>query len=363
MTLRTLDELAALCGGAVEGDGSCEIAGPAGLDDAGPGQISFLAQQGYAEKLASTKASAVVVTRDLEVDRDDLHLVRCDDPEIAFTEIVLAYAPQIPPLAEGIDPTAVVDPTAELAEGVRVGPQATIGAGARIGAGVTVHAGVRVGPLCVVGEGSCLHPNVVLYPSTVLGARCVVHAGSVLGSDGLGFRNEGGRWIKTPQVGNVVLEDDVEVGANVAIDCARFGSTVVGEGTKLDNLVHLAHNVRTGQNCLILAQVGIAGSSTLGSHVILAGQVGVAGHLNIGDGARVAAQSGLAKDVPAGMEMFGSPAGPSREKLKKLFGAERAGEEVSKLKKELRRLREEVRALAEGAPSEGDDGDGAQAGA
>ncbi|MEM9380072.1 MAG: UDP-3-O-(3-hydroxymyristoyl)glucosamine N-acyltransferase [Planctomycetota bacterium] len=358
MGSRTLDELAALCGGSVVGDGSCEIAGPAGLDEAGPGQISFLAQKGYADKLASTRATAVVVATDQAVDRDDLHLVRCDEPEIAFTEIVLAFAPEIPPVAPGVDPTAVVDPTAELADDVRIGPHVTVGAGARIDADVTVHAGVRIGPLSVVGEGSCLHPNVVLYPRTILGARCVVHAGTVLGSDGLGFRNEGGRWIKTPQVGNVVLEDDVEVGANVAIDCARFGSTVVGAGTKIDNLVHLAHNVQTGEHCLLLAQVGIAGSSTLGSHVILAGQVGVAGHLHIGDGARVAAQSGLAKDVPAGMEMFGSPAGPSREKLKKLFGAERAGEEVSKLKKELRRLREEVRALTEASGT-----DGTQAGA
>ncbi len=345
MRPRTLDELAALCGAVVEGDGSRQVGGPAGLDDAGPDEISFLAQSTYAPKLATTRAGAVLVPTDLAVEREDLALLRCENPEVAFTEIILAFAPVIPAIAEGVAAQAVVDATAEVAPGARVAAHVTIGPHARVAAGAVLHAGVRVGAHATIGEGSTLYPNVVLYPYTQIGERCVVHGGAILGGDGLGFRFEDGAWVKTPQVGNVVIEDDVEIGANVTIDCARFGSTTIGAGTKIDNLVHIAHNVRTGRHCLLLAQVGIAGSTSLGHGVILAGQVGVAGHVHIGDGARIGAQSGIAKDVAPGQDMFGSPAGPSREKMKSMFAAERAGKNIARLRREMQALTQVVEDL------------------
>lgn len=357
MSSRRLEEIAALCGADLEGDGSQEVSGPAGLADAEAGEITFLAKASYAALLETTRATAVVVGRDLEVHRSDLVLLRCDDPERAFTEVVLAFAPEVPALPEGVDATASVDPSAALGEGVRVGPLASVGPGASLAAGVTVHAGARIGAHAVVGEGAEIHPNVVLYPHTRVGARCVLHAGVVLGSDGFGFLFDGTQWVKTPQVGNVVLGDDVEVGAGSVVDCARFGSTTIGDGAKLDNLVHVGHNVSVGERTLLLAQVGIAGSSSVGSGAILAGQVGVAGHLKIGDGARVAAQAGVTKDLPGGAEYFGYPAGPRMEKLRTVARLERAPAEIKALRAEVEALRERLdSALArlesavEGAP-------------
>ena len=357
MSARTLDEIAALCGADLEGDGSLEITGPCGLGEASAGQISFLTQAAYASQLETTAASAVVVARDVVIDREDLAVLRCDDPEQAFTRVVLAFAPEVPPIAVGVDPSAVVHPSAELGEGVRVGPLVSIGAGAVVGSEVVLHAGVRVGARSELGQGTELHANVVLYPHTKVGERCVIHAGTVLGGDGFGFLFDGTRWAKTPQVGNVVIGDDVEIGSGVTVDCARFGSTVLAEGCRVDNLVHVGHNVKVGKHTLLLAQVGIAGSTTIGDGVILAGQVGVAGHLSIGDGAQVAAKAGVTKDVPAGGQYYGYPAGPRRARLRSIARSERLPGEVEALRSEVEELRARLEsALArlesagEGAP-------------
>ena len=357
MSARTLDEIAALCGADLEGDGSVEITGPSGLADAAEGQISFLTQASYASQLETTSASAVVVSRDAVVDREGLALLRCDDPEKAFTKVVLAFAPAVPPIPVGVDASAVVDASAELGEGVRIGPLASVGAGAVIGPEVVLHAGVRVGACSEVGRGTELHANVVLYPHTRIGERCVVHGGTVLGSDGFGFLFDGTRWAKTPQVGNVVLGDDVEIGAGVTIDCARFGSTVLEEGCRVDNLVHVGHNVQVGKHSLLLAQVGIAGSTSIGNGVILAGQVGVAGHLSIGDGVQVAAKSGVTKDLPAGGQFYGYPAGPRRSRLRAIARAERIPGKVEDLRSEVEELRARLdsalarlESVGEGAP-------------
>lgn len=359
MKPRTLDEIADLCGADVEGDGSIEVAGPASLDEAEAGHVSFLAQANYVRKLDTTRATAVVVARDLAVDRDDLVLLRCDDPELAFTEVVLAFAPAIPTPAPGVHPDASVDESARVDPDASVAAQASVGPDAEIGAGAVLHPGARVGASARIGAGTVLHPNVVVYPHCVVGERCVLHAGVVIGADGLGFRFEGGAWIKTPQVGNVVVEDDVEIGANTAIDCARFGSTRIGAGTKIDNLVHLAHNVQVGRSSLILAQVGVAGSTAIGNGVVLAGQVGVAGHVNIGDGVRVAAQSGVSKDVPPGQELFGTPAGPRRETIRKKIAIDKAPAQIAELRAEFAELHAgvaELRALLQ-AGIEARDGD------
>lgn len=358
----TAGDLAALFDGAVEGDADRVIRGPAALDEAGSDEVSFLAQASYADRARATRAGAIVCGRDVDLGRADVTLLRCDDPERAFTEVVVAFAPDVPDLDAGVHPTAVVDPTAELDGDARVGPHAAVGPGARLAAGVRVHAGVTVGAHCVVGEGTALMPRVVLYPRTEVGARCIVHAGAVLGADGFGFHPVGGVWKKTPQVGRVVIEDDVEIGANVAIDCARFGATRIRAGAKLDNLIHIAHNCDIGRGTLVLAQVGIAGSTVVEDGVILAGQVGVAGHLRIGAGARVAGHSGVTKSVPAGEEWFGYPAGPSKQKLRALAGAEKAGPEIKALRRQVAAMEEQLsslRAALSGgarADSEGSDG-------
>ena len=357
MSARSLDELAALCGADLEGDGALQVTGPCGLADAAEGQISFLTQAAYAPLVETTSASAVVLARDVVVERTDLALLRCDDPEQAFSRVVVAFAPEPPLPPVGVDPSAVVHPTAEVSEGARIGPLVSVGASAIVSAGVILHAGVQVGAHSKLGRETEIHSNVVLYPYTVVGERCVIQGNSVLGSDGFGFLFDGVRWVKTPQVGNVVLGDDVEVGAGCTVDCARFGSTTIGEGCRLDNLVHVGHNVTVGKHTLLLAQVGVAGSTRIGNGVILAGQSGVAGHLSIGDGALVAARAGVTKDLAAGGQFYGYPAGPRRERLRSIARTQRLPGELEALKGEVRELRSRLESAlmrlesaGEGAP-------------
>lgn len=310
MTARTLRELAELCRADLVGDGTKTVVGAARLDEARPDQISFLSQPRYRAHLDSTCAAAVIVGRGIASARHDLTLLVCDDPETAFNEVALAFASRIPLPPPGAHATAVLDPTAVLGEGASLGPFCVLGPGARIGAAAILHERVSVGAEVRIGARCVLHPGVVLYPRTVLGDDCVVHAGTVIGSDGFGFRHQGEGWVKTPQVGNVLIGDRVEIGANCAIDCGRFGPTKIGTGTKIDNQVHVAHNVEIGADCLLIAQSGIAGSTRLGQGVIVAGQAGIAGHLEIGPGARIGGGAGVIHDVPPGTDWFGYPARP-----------------------------------------------------
>jgi UDP-3-O-[3-hydroxymyristoyl] glucosamine N-acyltransferase len=341
---KTVAELAELCGGSVEGQGNLAITGPAGLADAAEGNVSFLAQPKYAAQLETTAASAVLVAMDQVVERKDLALVRCESPEAAFTRVILAFAPDIPEMPGGHSSHASIDPAASVHPGARVAAFVSIGPGATVADGAVLHPGVVLGAHSRVGADTVLHPHVVIYPYAEVGARCIVHAGTVIGSDGFGFHPvpagvpEQPLWQKTPQVGNAVVEDDCEIGANSAIDCARFGSTRIGRGCKLDNMVHVGHNVQVGENTLLLAQVGIAGSTTIGKNVIIAGQAGVTGHVHVGDGAVVMGGAGVIADVEAGAEMFGYPAGKRREKLRGIVGAEKAGKDVRALKKEVKEL-------------------------
>jgi UDP-3-O-[3-hydroxymyristoyl] glucosamine N-acyltransferase len=316
------------------------VRGPAGLDDAGPDEVSFLAEGRYLPLLAETRAGAVLVGDGVESPRPDLALLRCANPQEAFNAVVRAFAPARPRPEPGVHPTAVVDPEAALADGVAVGPLCVVGAGARLGPGVVLHARVTVGANVVIGEGSELFPGVVLYPHVSLGARCVVHAGAVLGADGFGFEPGPEGWTKTPQGGTVVVEDDVEIGANTTIDCARFKATFVGRNAKIDNLVHVGHNCRIGRSALLLAQVGLAGSTHVGDGAILAGKAGIAGHLRIGAGARVGAMSAVIKDVPAGQVIWGYPAREKTRFLRSVRNVERAGELAERVAALERRLAE-----------------------
>jgi len=316
MKPRTLSELAVLAGADLSGDGSRSIVGPASLAEAGPDEISFLAEPRYAPQLETTRAAAVLVGPEVETARTDLALLRVKNPGRAFTQIILAYAPPEVLPEPGVHPSAVVDPDAELGADVRVGALCVIGAGALIAEGAVLHPRVSIGAEAHVGAGSVLHPGVVLYPRVSIGARCRVHAGTVIGSDGFGFDPTAEGWDKIPQCGSVVVEDDVEIGANVTIDCARFGVTRIGRAVKIDNLVHIGHNVQVMEAALLIAQTGIAGSTRIGKRAILAGQAGISGHLDIGDGARVGGGSAVFKDVPAGSDVFGVPAEPKTEALR-----------------------------------------------
>lgn len=333
MHSRTLHELAALCRADLRGDGSRVVVGAARLDEARPDQVSFLTQRKYRDYLATTKAAAVIVGRDVAVERTDLALLVCDDPEEALNEVVIAFAPKVPRPPIGVHPTAIVDASARLGVGVSIGPFCVVGPDVVIGEATLLHPRVTLGAGVEIGPRGVLHSGVVVYPHCVLGADCIIHAGTVIGSDGFGFRHTSSGWAKTPQVGNVVLGDRVEIGANCAIDCGRFGPTRIGSGTKLDNQVHVAHNVDIGEDCLLIAQVGIAGSTRLGRGVILAGRVGVAGHLEIGAGARVGAGSGVITDVPGGQDWFGYPAKPR-------LHAMRISKEEDRLPELRRRVRE-----------------------
>jgi UDP-3-O-[3-hydroxymyristoyl] glucosamine N-acyltransferase len=287
---RTLYQLAEEIGAQLVGDGSVTVSSVNTLEDARPGQLSFLSNPKYEKQLATTQASAAIVGNNVQSDR--LALLRAKDPYLAHQKAVVILHGYRKHPHTGIHPLAYVDPSAELGERV------------------TVYPGVCIGPGVKIGNDCVLYPNVVVYDRCVIGDRVILHAGSVIGADGFGYATSGGVHHKIPQIGNVVLEDDVEVGANSTIDRAALGSTFIGKGTKIDNQVALGHNVKTGPGCLIVAQAGVAGSTTLGHHVVLGGQVGVAGHLEIGDQVMAAAQCGIIGSIEAGEVLLGSPSMP-----------------------------------------------------
>ena len=303
-----LAEIAEMLGGSVEGDAEIEISGVAGLGEAAKGDISFLANPKYAAQVATTKASAVIVPRDWDRPAKCV-LVRCDNSDHAFAEVAERFYEPVPAPKPGIHPSAVVAESAELGEGVSVGANSTIEEGVAIGANTVVSANCYIGYKTTIGENSYLYPQVSTREFTEIGDRVIIHNGTVVGSDGFGYAvQEDGSRSKIPQIGKVVIEDDVEIGANVAIDRARFGKTKIGKGTKIDNLVQIAHNVVIGEHSVLCGQSGISGSTTVGSKCIMAGQAGLAGHLEVGDGAIIGAQAGVIKDVAARDFVVGSPA-------------------------------------------------------
>lgn len=340
---RTASEIAEICGAVLEGDGSVELVGPSTLRDARGDQVSFLGNDLYSGELESTQAGAVVLAHGVKVARDDLALLRCDDPNSAFTRVIGEFQQERELPVAGIHPTAWVDPTASVGLDASVGPNASIGAGAVIGAGAALHANVVVGAGSVVGDACALYPGVVLYPGVTLGERVIVHGGSVIGSDGFGFDPEADGWVKVPQCGTVEIGDDVEIGANCAIDRGRFGPTSIGVGVKIDNLVHIAHNVDVGAGSLLVAQVGISGSARLGRGVILAGKAGVSGHIEVGDGARVGAKSGVTKSIGGDGDYLGMPARPMSQELRVRVAQRRLPELI----KTVRALEKRVRELEE----------------
>jgi UDP-3-O-[3-hydroxymyristoyl] glucosamine N-acyltransferase len=313
-----LGRLAEHLGAELIGDPECVVKGAATLETATADDVSFLARRKYIPHLCSTRAAAVIVSRDLgEIDEipKDKSLLWVDDAHLALAEALALLYPEPPRKAE-IAPTAKVSPEVELGADVSIGDHSVVGAGSKLADGVKVGPLCFIGEGCVVGEATELKDQVSLYDKTVVGARCILHSGTRVGVDGFGYVFHENEHQKVPQVGRCIIEDDVELGANVCIDRGSVGETRVGAGTKIDNLVHVAHNVRIGRNCIIVAQVGIAGSTNIGHGVALAGQVGIIGHLNIGDGAKVAAQAGVSHDIPAGETWFGYPARPRTQVMR-----------------------------------------------
>jgi UDP-3-O-[3-hydroxymyristoyl] glucosamine N-acyltransferase len=332
-----LGELARLVGGRVRGDPERRVGGVATLDRAGPDDLAFLTNAKYRDQAARTRAGAILVAPGVDVPGRDL--LEAAEPYLALAEILDRMHPPLRPPA-GISPDARVAPTAEVGEGVSVGAFAVIEDGARVGDRAVVGAGAFVGARCTVGPDTTLHPRAVLYPGTEIGARCLVHAGAVLGADGFGFATSGGVHRKVPQLGRVVVEDDVEIGANTTVDRGMLGETRIGRGSKIDDLVMIAHGVVIGPGALLAAQSGIAGSTRLGRNVTLAGQAGVIGHLKLGDGAIVAAKAAVFQDVEDGAFVAGIPAVDHRAWKRSLSLVRRLSEMRAELGSLARRIAE-----------------------
>jgi UDP-3-O-[3-hydroxymyristoyl] glucosamine N-acyltransferase len=309
----TVAELAALVAGNLVGDGSVLVCGAAPLAEAGPGDITLVDRPERIEVLASTRAAAVVGPRSLSA--RGLPVIQVEDVHQAFTVIVARFRPPRVRRRVGISPLAVVSPTARIGAQVDIHPLATIGDDVEIGDRVTIHSGVHIMEGSKIGPEVTIFPSAVLYENTVVGPRSVIHAGAILGAYGFGYYLAEGRHRLSAQLGNVVLEADVEIGAGTTIDRGTYGATVIGEGTKIDNQVMVAHNCRIGRHNMLCAQVGIAGSTTTGDYVVMAGQVGVRDHVHIGANAVLGAMAGVIHDVPADARLVGIPATPEREQM------------------------------------------------
>lgn len=306
MLTRTLADLAKDLEADLVGDGDIVIGGVAGIREALPGDITFIANARYDAYLDETRASAVICSREPRQARLPLLLV--DNPYLAFQRVVRIFRPDQDRPGPGVHPTAVVSPGAVLGHEVSIGPHCVVETGARLGDRAVIMAGCYVGPRVEIGDDSLLYPRVSVREDCVLGARVILHSGVVIGSDGFGFAFDSGRYHKVPQVGNVVIGDDVEIGANTTVDRATTHSTRIGDGTKIDNLVQIGHNVVIGRHCIVVAQVGISGSTELEDYVTMGGQAGVIGHVRIGHGAMIGARSGVTKSVPAETVVAGYPA-------------------------------------------------------
>ncbi|HEU4715161.1 MAG TPA: UDP-3-O-(3-hydroxymyristoyl)glucosamine N-acyltransferase [Pyrinomonadaceae bacterium] len=322
-----LSELAALTGARIEGTtDDIEITGAAGLDEAAAGHVTFLANPRYTPRVSSTRASAVYLSEEAVTDRA-IAILRVKDPYLAYTRALRIFYPE-PAFQPFIHPSAVIDPSAQLPQGlVAVGANSVIGRNVIIGERVTIHPNVTIYDDVRIGMDSVIHSGVAVRERTVIGERVVIHNNSVIGCDGFGYaKDEERRWLKIPQAGRVVLDDDVEIGAGTTIDRASVGESRIGRGSKIDNLVQIGHSCTVGEDTLLCAQVGLAGSSHIGNRVILAGQAGVAGHLTIGDDVVLTAKSATSHDIPAGKVISGIPAFDNRDWLRSTAAFRRLGD-------------------------------------
>ncbi len=334
-----LSELAAQTSARVEGSTiDLEIQGAAGLDDAESGQVTFLANPRYTPRVKTTAASAIYLGENVEVGRKDIAVLRAKDPYLAYTRALRLFHPE-PAVTPSIHPSAVIDATANISAGARIGACAVIGRGAEIEAGVRIYANVTIYNDVRIGKDSVIHSGTVIRERSQIGERVIIHNNAVVGCDGFGYaKDEDSHWLKIPQTGRVVIEDDVEIGAGTTIDRASVGESRIGRGTKIDNLVQVGHSCTVGEDTLLCAQVGLAGSSHVGNRVVLAGQAGVAGHLKIGDDVVLTAKSATSHDVPDGKVISGIPAFDNKDWLRSTAAFRRLGEMQRILKQMERRL-------------------------
>jgi UDP-3-O-[3-hydroxymyristoyl] glucosamine N-acyltransferase len=337
----TAAQIAQKLNGEVIGDGAIEITGLAPADAARPGQLTFAENADYFAKAEQSQAAAILVSGPTITSASKV-LIRVKNPRVALARILPMFFPPEEHSA-GIHPSAVIDGSAQVDPTAHVGAGCIIGPGVKLGARAVLMGNNDIGAGCDLGEDACLFPNVVLYRGTKIGKRVVIHAGTVIGSDGFGYVFDEGKQRKVLHLGNVVIGDDVEIGANAAIDRGALGQTVIGEGTKIDNLVHIAHNVVIGRHCLIMGQVGFAGSTRLGDYVVIASQSGIADHLKLGNQAMVGAKSGVMRDIPDGGRVVGIPALPDRQAKRQIIAAQQLPDLIHRMR-ELEDLVEQLTA-------------------
>jgi UDP-3-O-[3-hydroxymyristoyl] glucosamine N-acyltransferase len=316
----TATEIAKYLQGEVVGDGNAILNSFAPAESAQPGDLTFAENESFFARAEESAATAIIA--DQRFSSTKKILIRVPNARIAFAKALALFFPE-PVRPAGIHPLAAVAASAQVDPTAHIGPHCIVGERVKIGARSALQGGNSVGDDSQVGEDVNLFPNVTVYPRTEIGSRVRIHAGTVIGSDGYGYVLDGGIHRKIPQIGNVIIHDDVEIGANVTVDRGALGPTVIGKGTKIDNLVQIAHNVQIGEHCLVIAQVGIAGSAKLGNYVVLAGQAGVGGHLKLGSQVTVGAQSGVMTDIPDGGKWLGSPAQPDREMKRQFIAIQR----------------------------------------
>ena len=321
--------------------GDTEISGAAGLDEAVEGHVTFLANPRYTPRLKTTRATAVFVAESVDVGRNDLAVLRAKDPYLAYTKALRLFHPEAE-FEPFVHPSAVIDPSAIVSKTVWLGACSYVGPRSQIADGVRIHPNVTIYEDVTIGKSSTIHSGSVIRERSIIGERVVIHNNVVVGCDGFGYaKDEQRRWLKIPQTGRVVIEDDVEIGAGTTIDRASVGESRIGRGSKLDNLVQIGHSCTVGEDTLLCAQVGLAGSSHIGSRVILAGQAGVAGHLTIGDDVVLTAKSATSHDVPPGKVISGIPAFDNKDWLRSTAAFRRLGE-MQKTIRELQRRVEEL---------------------
>ncbi len=309
---KTLAEVAEIVKGKIVGERTLVITGFSSIDRAKEGDIAFLSHRKYLPMARETKASALLVPLNIEVPSKSV--IQTANPSLAFAQIMAVCVNKRSPSGnKGIHKTAIIAKDANIGKNVSIGPYTVIENKVKIGNNTVIYSGCYVGPETTIGEDCLIYPHITLREAVSIGNRVIIHSGTVIGSDGFGFESVDGVHQKIPQMGTVVIEDDVEIGANVTIDRARMDKTIIGKGTKIDNLVQIAHNVVIGENCIIVSQVGISGSTTIGKGSVLAGQVGIVGHIEIGEGSIIYAKSGISKSLPPLSKVFGYPAQPLNE--------------------------------------------------
>ncbi|MBN1300880.1 MAG: UDP-3-O-(3-hydroxymyristoyl)glucosamine N-acyltransferase [Melioribacteraceae bacterium] len=347
----TVKDVADLVGGTINGDPDCEISNVSKIHEAAKGDLTFLYLSSYEKYIDTTSASAVIVKKGQAKKRDDLTLIEVDKPELAFQIVIRKYFTYKLKI-NGIDPSASIDEGVVLGKNVSIGKNVVVSANCSVGDNSTIMHNTVLLDNVKIGASTLIYPNVTVRENCIIGNEVIIHSGTVIGSDGFGYapRSEGG-YDKIPQIGNVVLEDEVEIGSNVSIDRAAIGSTIIKKGTKIDNLVQIAHNVEVGENTAISAQAGIAGSTKLGKNCILAGQVGITGHIEITDGVIIGAQSGISKTITKPGKYFGYPAKELGQSLR-LEGHFRNFplyvERIKKLETEIDSLKKQLDKITEG---------------